>query len=94
MGKRPAGPSALRDRPQIVAVEDDGEALNVFMRDVSVALIRPDTRLDRTSVQRILAAATELHETFWGESFPDLCGLGGPLRLAVTGHRAARAGTG
>src|SRR5919205_40262 len=51
----------------IVAVERDGDALNVFMRDVSYALIPPAARLDRAGVRRILLAARALHDTFWGE---------------------------
>jgi hypothetical protein len=45
------------------------------MRDVSDALVPGDRTLDRGSVQRVLAAMAELHLTFWGERFPDLCSL-------------------
>lgn len=58
-----------------VGVEGDGSAWSVFMRDVSDALVPDDRRLDRASVQRVLAAMADLHLTFWGESFPELCGL-------------------
>lgn len=58
-----------------VAVEEDGVGWNVFMHDVADALVPPDARLDRASVRRVLAAMAELHLTFWGERFPELCGL-------------------
>ena len=58
-----------------VAVESDGAGWTVFMRDVSDALVPDDRRLDRASVQRVLAAMAELHLAFWGDSFPELCGL-------------------
>ena len=58
-----------------VAVEADGSGWSVFMDDVSDALVPPDGRLDRASVRRLLAAMSELHLTFWGERFPDLCRL-------------------
>ena len=45
------------------------------MRDVSDVLVGPDQRLDRASVRRVVAAMAELHLTFWGERFPELCGL-------------------
>lgn len=58
-----------------VAVEADGSGWSVFMHDVSDALAPDDSRLDRGSVQRVLAAMADLHLTFWGEGFPELCGL-------------------
>jgi hypothetical protein len=60
-----------------VAVEEDegGGSWSVFMTDVSPSLVRNGQRLDRAAVQRVLAAAAALHDAFWGESFPQLCGL-------------------
>ena len=58
-----------------VGVEGDGSGWSVFMPDVSDALVPGDRRLDRASVQRVLATMADLHLTFWGESFPELCGL-------------------
>ena len=58
-----------------VAVEADGSGWSVYMHDISDTLVPPDRRLDRASVRRILAAMAELHLTFWGERFPELCGL-------------------
>src|SRR5918911_2095541 len=79
----------------IVAVERDGGALNVFMRDVSDALIPADARLDRAGVRRILSAARELHETFWGESLRELCTLEDRYSLfsPATGHRELERGS-
>ena len=58
-----------------VAVEADGPGWNVYMHDVSDALVPGDRRLDRASVRRVLAAMAQLHLSFWGEEFPGLCGL-------------------
>jgi hypothetical protein len=58
-----------------VAVEADDNGWSIFMRDVSDVLVPPDQRLDRASVRRVLAAMAELHLAFWGERFPELCGL-------------------
>lgn len=58
-----------------VAVEEDGSGWSVFMHDVSEALVAPDRRLDRAAVRSVLAAMAELHLAFWGERFPELCGL-------------------
>ncbi len=59
----------------MVAVEADEPGWNIFMRDVSESLVPPDQRLDRAAVRRVLAAMAEVHLTFWGERFPELCGL-------------------
>ncbi|MDQ4004810.1 MAG: aminoglycoside phosphotransferase family protein [Actinomycetota bacterium] len=64
-----------------VAVEPDGPAWSVFMHDVSDALVPDDRRLDRASVRRVLAAMAEVHLTFRGERFPELCGLEDRYRL-------------
>lgn len=64
-----------------VAVEADGPGWSVFMHDVSAALVPGDRRLDRASTRRVLAAMAELHLTFWGERFPQLCGLEDRYRL-------------
>ena len=64
-----------------VAVEKDGAGWNVFMHDVSGALVPADRRIGRASVHRVLAATAELHLAFWGERFPELCGLEDRYRL-------------
>ncbi|MFN2625994.1 MAG: phosphotransferase [Mycobacteriales bacterium] len=58
-----------------VAVEEDGAAWTVFMRDVSDAMVPGEQRVDRDAVQRVLAAMAEMHLAFWGERFPALCSL-------------------
>lgn len=58
-----------------VAVEPDDGAWNVFMSDVSDALVPNGRNLDRAEVNRLLAAVAELHALFWGENFPELCAL-------------------
>lgn len=58
-----------------VGVEPEGEGWTIFMRDVSAAMLGPEERLDRASVQRILAALADVHLAFWGESVSGLCGL-------------------
>jgi len=58
-----------------VAVEVDGPGWSIFMQDVSDALVPADQRLDQAAVRRVLVAMAELHLGFWGESFPELCGL-------------------
>jgi phosphotransferase family enzyme len=57
------------------AVELEGDAWNVFMRDVSHTLIAPDATFDRADVVRVLSAMRQLHDEFWGERFPELCSL-------------------
>jgi phosphotransferase family enzyme len=59
----------------IVAVEMDGVAWNVFMRDVSSDLLSHDRRVTRDEVQRILSAIHEMHEIYRGGRFPQLCSL-------------------
>lgn len=78
----------------IVGVEHDGEAWNVFMRDVGRALVPPDARVDRSTLRRILAAVAEFHHTFWDEPFPQLCGLVDRYSLfsPATGRRELEAG--
>ncbi|MDQ3723850.1 MAG: phosphotransferase [Actinomycetota bacterium] len=79
----------------IVAVERDGNAWNVFMRDVSDALIPHNARLGRAGVRRILSAARELHEAFWAESLPELCTLEDRYSLfsPATGRRERARGS-
>ena len=72
----------------MVRVEADGLGWDVFMHDVSDALVPPDQRLDRASVRRVLAAMAELHLVFWGERFPELCGL--EDRYLLNSPRTAR----
>jgi hypothetical protein len=64
-----------------VGVEAEDGAWSVFMSDVSHALVPDGHKLDRTGVQRVLAAMATLHKTFWGEALPDLCGLEDRYRL-------------
>ena len=64
-----------------VAVEKEDGAWSVFMHDVSDALVPHGHTLDRIQVQRLLDAMAEFHGTFWGESFPELCGLEDRYRL-------------
>jgi len=64
-----------------VGVEAEGRAWSVFMRDVSDVLVPHARRVDRVSVRRVLVAMADLHGTFWGEDFPDLCGLEDRYRL-------------
>lgn len=50
VGKRPAGPSALRDRPHDRRSRGQRGGVEVFMRDVSAALIRPDLGFSATGL--------------------------------------------
>jgi aminoglycoside phosphotransferase (APT) family kinase protein len=79
----------------IVGVERDGDAWNVFMRDVSDALTPHDARFDRAGVRRILSATRELHEAFWTQSLPDLCTLDDRYSLfsPATGRRELERGS-
>jgi Phosphotransferase enzyme family len=52
----------------IVAVERDGDAAWVAMRDVGSLLLPIDARLSRDESRRILAAASDLHRTFRGNA--------------------------
>ena len=54
----------------IVAVERDGDAAWVAMRDVGSLLLPGDARLSREESRRILDAAADLHRTFRGEAPP------------------------
>jgi hypothetical protein len=49
----------------IVAVERDGDAAWIAMRDVHAQLLPADARLSRAQSRRILAAAAALHGTFY-----------------------------
>ena len=49
----------------VVGVEHDGDAWNVFMRDISHALIDEDIRYDRGIAERILSAVADMHGAFW-----------------------------
>lgn len=49
----------------VVGVEREGDAWNVFMRDISHTLIDEDTRHDRATVERILSAVADMHGAFW-----------------------------
>lgn len=79
----------------IVGVERDGEAWNVFMRDLSNALIPRDARFDRAGVRRILSATRDLHEEFWAEGLPGLCTLEDRYSLfsPATGRRELELGS-
>ena len=59
----------------MVDVELEDGAWSVFMRDVSDALVPRGGRLEPAKVRSLVEALAKLHETFWGESFPELCGL-------------------
>jgi Phosphotransferase enzyme family len=65
----------------IVAAERDGEAWWVVMKDVSDSLLSDDKRLSRAESLRILAAANQMWEEFWGEQVPHLCPLRDRCRL-------------
>jgi Ser/Thr protein kinase RdoA (MazF antagonist) len=58
-----------------VAAEHAGNRWSVFMRDISAHLVAGDRRLGRAEVRRVLAAMADMHLTFWGERFDDLCTL-------------------
>jgi thiamine kinase-like enzyme len=79
----------------IVAVEPDGGAWNVFMRDVSRALLPYDARFDRSAVRRILSATRHLHEAFWTQPLPELCTLEDRYSLfsPATGRRELERGS-
>jgi Phosphotransferase enzyme family len=59
----------------IVAVERDGEAAWVAMRDVGALLLPSDARLSRAESRRILAAAADLHRAFRGQAPPQAATL-------------------
>ena len=58
-----------------VGVELEDGAWSVFMRDMTDALVPKGGTLEPTKVRGAVEALAKLHETFWGESFPELCGL-------------------
>jgi hypothetical protein len=64
-----------------VAIEDEGGAWSVFMIDVSEHMFPGDRQIKRDEVKRILSGAAEVHKTFWGASFPELCSLEDRYRL-------------
>lgn len=74
-----------------VAVEPaaDGVGWDVFMNDVSAALVGPEQRLDRGQVRTLLRAINDVHEAFRGGSFPELCSLDDRYRL-LSPHTARR----
>jgi hypothetical protein len=59
----------------IVAAERDGDAWWVVMKDVSDSLLPDHQRLSRPESSRILHAANQMWEEFWGEEVPHLCQL-------------------
>jgi len=65
----------------IVAAERDGEAWWVVMKDVSDSLLSDEKRLSRAESSRILAAANQMWDEFWGEEVPHLCSLWDRLLL-------------
>jgi Phosphotransferase enzyme family len=65
----------------IVAAERDGDAWWVVMKDVSDTLLSDEKRLSRSESLRILAAANQMWEEFWGEQVPLLCPLWDRFRL-------------
>src|SRR5687768_9105286 len=48
----------------MVAVEAEGDAWSVYMRDVSASLIPRAKRFDRDAVFRVLRAVAQMHLTF------------------------------
>lgn len=72
-----------------VAVETEDGAWSVFMNDVSDALLPARQSLDRSGVKRVLTAMAEVHESFWGDTFPQLCGLEDRYML-LSPHTARR----
>jgi hypothetical protein len=59
----------------VIAVERDGEAWWVLMRDVSGSLLPEGKRLSREEHRRVLAAANGMWDEFWGEQVPHVCTL-------------------
>jgi hypothetical protein len=71
----------------------DGVGWAVYMRDLSDALVRDGEHLDHSRLRTVLRGITDLHESFRGESFPELCSLEDRYRL-LSPHTARReAGT-
>jgi hypothetical protein len=75
----------------IVSVEPTTDSIgwDVYMHDVSEALVGDDQRLDRRQVRTVLTAITAVHATFRGEAFPELCSLEDRYRL-LSPHTARR----
>jgi hypothetical protein len=59
----------------VVAAERDGDAWWVVMHDVSASLLPDGRRLMRDEHRRVLAAANQMWDEFWGEQVPHLCSL-------------------
>jgi hypothetical protein len=60
----------------VLAVEADGDAWLVIMRDLSADFVPEDARLSRAQSRQILDAAAALHAVFWGAPHePRLCTL-------------------
>jgi hypothetical protein len=60
----------------VLAVEPDGDAWLVVMRDLTAEFLPEETRLSRAQSRRILGAAAALHAAFWGAPHqPELCSL-------------------
>ena len=80
----------------IVAVERDGDAAWVAMRDVGSQLLPGSARLSRDESRIILTAAAELHRTFRGEAPPGVATLdvaGGHVLAADRRRRAISTGS-
>ena len=75
----------------IVSVEPSTEGIgwDVYMQDVSEALVGDDQRLDRRQLRTLLTAITAVHATFRGETFAELCSLEDRYRL-LSPHTARR----
>jgi Phosphotransferase enzyme family len=58
-----------------IAVERDGAAWWVVMRDVSTCLLPDGTRLSREMHRQVLAAVNSMWDEFWGDHIPSLCSL-------------------
>jgi hypothetical protein len=65
----------------VVTAARDGDAWWVVMRDVSASLLPDGRRLTREEHRRILRAANQMWEEFWGERVPHLCTLHDCLKL-------------
>lgn len=59
----------------MVAVESEGHAWSIYMRDVSASLIPPTKRIDSDAIMRVLEGMERLHETFWRADLPELCSI-------------------
>jgi hypothetical protein len=59
----------------MVALESEGEAWSIYMRDVSASLIPRTQRLDRDAVFGVLRAVAEMHRTFRDADLPELCSI-------------------